>query len=340
MLNTPSSVRSKRGRMRKIRYLPPIIIILTVLSIAVVRNLKGDGKPCSSSALMMDTLVEVSVWGKGRVPCRAGVDSAMASIASVDRLFGGGMVSSASAASVLESREFDDIVREAEKVYALSGGLFDPTIGKVSRLWSFGEDAQVPPVDSLKQALESVGLARYLAGPDRDRFVLDLGGIAKGYAVELAARTLADLGFKSAIVNAGGDMRLLGKRPDGKPWRIAIRHPRRADAFLGYLEVEDAAVATSGDYERCFFANGSRYHHILDPRTGMPGRASTSVTVVGPEASLCDALATALFLAGPSAGAKMLEALPRVGAVFSYAEGNSLAVTANLQSRFERADLD
>lgn len=326
--------------MRKTKYLPPTIVILAVLSIALVRHLKVDSGPCSSSALMMDTLVEVSVWGKGRVSCQAGVDSAMAAMAAIDRLFGGGVLSAASAVSVLESRALDDIMLEAEKIYRLSGGLFDPTVGKVTRLWGFGEGAGVPPADSLKKALESVGLARYLADPAQDQFVLDLGGVAKGYAVELAARKLERLGFRSAIINAGGDMRLVGRRPDGKPWRIAIRHPRREGAFLGYLQLENTAVATSGDYERCFFVDGTRYHHILDPRTGMPGRASVSVTVVGQEGSLCDALATALFLAGRADGAKMLEALPGVGAVFVYADGESLSVTDNLASRFERADLE
>jgi thiamine biosynthesis lipoprotein len=326
--------------MRTRKYLPAVIVVVVVLSIALVRNFRGNGGFYSTSVLMMDTLVEVSVWGKARVSAQAGVDSALAVMAAVDSLFGGGMVLPASSTGAAESKEFADVMLLATEVHNLSGGLFDPTVGSVSRLWRFGEGAEVPCADSLKKALERVGLPRYLADPDSREFILDLGGVAKGYAVEHAAAKLADLGFRSAIINAGGDMRLLGKRPDGKPWRIAIRHPRREDAFAGYLDIENAAVATSGDYERCFFVEGRRYHHILDPRTGMPGGASASVTVVGPEGSLSDALATALFLMGPGEGRRLAESLPGIGAVFVFADGESVEVTANLESKFQRAALE
>jgi thiamine biosynthesis lipoprotein len=261
-------------------------------------------------------------------------------MATIDGFFGRGLVSAEGRGGAIESPELGEILLVAERVYRLSGGLFDPTIGKVSRLWSFGEGGEVPPADSLEQALGWVGLDRFLNDRRRGPYVLDLGGVAKGYAVELASKKLIGLGFKSAIISAGGDMRLVGKHPDGKPWRIAIRHPRRGDAFVGYLRLQDAAVATSGDYERCFFIDGKRYHHILDPRTGMPGGRSTSVTVVGEEGTLCDALATALFLAGHVEGAGIIEALPGIGAVFVFAEGESVRVTPGLESRFEAAGLE
>ena len=120
--------------------------------------------------------------------------------------------------------------------------------------------------------------------------------------------------MKSAIVSAGGDIRLVGRRPDGKPWRIAVRHPRRAGEFIGYLELEDVAVSTSGDYERCFFVDGTRYHHILDPVDGNArAGASVAVTVVAPTAIQSDALSTGLFLAGPEAGRRIVGDLPGVG---------------------------
>jgi thiamine biosynthesis lipoprotein len=326
--------------MKKYRYLAPAIIVLAILGITLAKNLRGDLAFYSDSVLMMDTLVEVSVWGKGRVSPEAGADSALAVLARIDRLLGDAFVDTGKDKKVLQSPEFRDILTVSEEVYALSGGLFDPTIGSVSRLWSFGEDARIPEPDSLRQALASVGLARFLAAPDSSRFILDLGGVAKGYAVDLAAAELVDLGFKSAIVSAGGDMRLVGRRPDGKPWRIAIRHPRREGDFIGYLDLMDVAVTTSGDYERCFMLDGKRYHHILDPGTGMPGRASTSVTVVAKNTAICDALATGLFLMGPREGLELAESLDDVDAVFVYADGESLAVTSGLKGKFERARVE
>jgi len=321
--------------MKKYRYLYPLLVVVAVLGAAIARN-TGKGGFASDSALMMDTLVQVSVWGKARVSCEAGVDSAMSVLASFDRLLGDARIGPSEEA-VLDEPEVQRIISVAAEVYRASGGLFDPTIGSVSRLWTFGEGGRVPRAESVDVALERVSFARWLAGEGRGGSVLDLGGIAKGRAVEAAAGKLASLGFRSAIVAAGGDMRLVGRRPDGKPWRIAIRDPRREDGFIGYLELEDTAVSTSGDYERFFMLGGRRFHHILDPRTGMPSGASVSVTAVAPEATVCDALSTAFFVMGPGDGSTLAESMAGVGAVFLYAEGESLRVTGRLASKFERA---
>jgi thiamine biosynthesis lipoprotein len=288
----------------------------------------------------MDTLAEVSVWGKGRVSAEAAVDSALAALGRIDTLLGDARLDSRADSALISSPEVQRILEVAGYVYGLTGGLFDPTIGSVTRLWVFGRDAVVPDPDSLAEGLRHIGFSRFLAARDSGAFTLDLGGIAKGYAVDLAARSLARLGVRSAIVSAGGDMRLVGRRPDGKPWRIAIRHPRLAGRFIGYLELAESAVATSGDYERCFVVDGRRYHHILDPRSGMPGRATTSVTVVAGTSVLADALATGLFLMGPREGLRLAESLEGVEAVFVYAEGESVAVTRGLGERFQSARLE
>lgn len=326
--------------MKKYGHILPAAIILVILGISLAKTLQREKQLHSDSALLMDTLVEVSVWGEGRVSAEAGVDSALAAIARIDTLLGDARVDTKSDRRIVESSEFREIMAVAGKVCRLTGGLFDPTVGSVTRLWNFGESVVPPEPDSIRAALTHVGLARFLAAGDSERFILDLGGVAKGYAVDLAARKLVALGFTSAIVVGGGDMRLVGKRPDGKPWRIAIRHPRRQGSFIGYLDLEDTAVATSGDYERCFIYRGRRYHHILDPRTGMPSGASTSVTVVSPSGALCDALATGLFLLGPQAGLELAGSLDDVNAVFVYADGESLVVTPGLAGRFERASLE
>jgi thiamine biosynthesis lipoprotein len=310
---------------------------LVIVGLTLARNHSARETLHSDSALMMDTLVEVSVWGTGRVPGQAAVDSALAVLARIDTLLGDARLDSRADRALLQSRDVTRALDVSREVYLLTGGLFDPTIGSVTRLWAFGEDARLPDPDSLAEGLKRVGFGRFLVAPDSGRFTIDLGGVAKGEAVDLAAGRLIDLGFKSAIVTAGGDMRLVGKRPDGKPWRIAIRHPRLAGRFIGYLNLVDTAVATSGDYERYFVRDGKRYHHIIDPRTGMPGSATTCVTVVAKTGVLSDALSTGLFLMGPHAGFRLAERLPDVEAVFVYAEGESLAVTSGLQQAFERA---
>jgi thiamine biosynthesis lipoprotein len=320
--------------MGRYRFLPPVLFVVALLGAVIVTNLRTETPHYAETALMMDTVIEVELWGDGSVGARAGVDSALASIARVESLFGDGMVDTRTDSAVMASPALLELMALSEEVHRLSGGYFDPTVGAVTRLWTFWEGAVPPPQDSISAGLEHVGLERYLAGDRGGWFILDLGGVAKGYAVDEAVRTIRRLGFKSAIINAGGDLALVGRRPDGKPWRIAIRHPRKKDGFLGSLELEDLAVATSGDYERYFIHDGKRYHHILDPATGMPGMGTNSVTVVSESAALSDALATGLFLMGPMVGLNAAEKLKDVEAVFAYAEGESLAVTSGLKTRF------
>jgi thiamine biosynthesis lipoprotein len=325
--------------MRRYGYLPPIILICLVLGLAVARNLRRGNAYFSDTAIMMGTVVEISVWGDGRVEPGVAVEEAFAEIAGVDSLFGCGMVYPGAAGGLESSPAFRRVLDVSEHVYAGTGGLFDPTIGAVTRLWQYGDGAVPPPDDSIATALRHVGFARYLDG-GADGFILDLGGVAKGYAVDLAADRLATLGFRSAIINAGGDLRLVGRRHDGKPWRIAIRHPRKPGAFIGYLDLDESSVATSGDYERFFVWGGQRFHHILDPRSGLPGRACESVTIVTPEASTGDALATGCFLMGPHEGLALVERSETTEGVFVFADGESVLVSSGLAGRFGRLDAE
>jgi len=127
---------------------------------------------------------------------------------------------------------------------------------------------------------------------------MDLGGFAKGYAVDRAIERLQALGIRNAIVNAGGDLRAIG-RHGKRPWHIGIRHPRKPGIIAAVDVQGDESVFTSGNYERFFDYQGVRYHHIIDPRSGYPARGTLSVTVIHPDAGTADAAATALFVAGP-----------------------------------------
>jgi thiamine biosynthesis lipoprotein len=147
---------------------------------------------------------------------------------------------------------------------------------------------------------------------------LDWGGIAKGYGIDLAVRVLIDMGIRRGFVNAGGDLYCWGRNPDDRPWRIGVQHPRAA-GFLGVIEMEDEGAATTGDYQRYFFESGVRWHHVFDPRTGYPARGKQSVTVVGPETAVCDALSTALFVSDEPE--TVLKSFPDYGAVLVDEKG-------------------
>lgn len=141
---------------------------------------------------------------------------------------------------------------------------------------------------------------------------VDLGAIAKGWAVDRAIEKLEAAGIRSAIIDAGGDLRIIGSRPGKGTWRIGVQHPREAGGLLATFDLRDTAIVTSGDYERFFVVAGERYHHILDPATGRPARGCQSVTVLAPTAAEADACATAAFVLGPDKGIPFLRNRPGV----------------------------
>jgi thiamine biosynthesis lipoprotein len=199
------------------------------------------------------------------------------------------------------------LLRKSRELAALSDNLFNPAIGHLIDLWGFHTDSPEcrPPPDSRDIAalveanpklsdIKTEGLMLRSANP---AVKLDFGAIGKGYGIDLAIDHLRELGIRSAIINAGGDLRAIGDR-SGRPWRIAVRSP--TGGVFAILQVSgDESVFTSGDYERNFIYEGRTYHHIIDPRTGWPADRTRSVTVLHSDATTADAAATALFVAGP-----------------------------------------
>ncbi|MCL2001129.1 MAG: FAD:protein FMN transferase [Planctomycetes bacterium] len=207
-----------------------------------------------------------------------------------------------------------NVVMEALRWHRLSGGAFDPTIGPIKRLFKFdtSETGDWPTEEELAQAREKSGADKLLFEREGmrlawkvDGMLLDLGAIAKGYAADRAAETLLANGVRNALIDVGGELRLIGRKPENTPvpWRAGVRDPRDGDVFET-LELSDAAVATSGDYENYFIYQGRRYFHIIDPRTGLPlAEGAAGVTVVHPGSCLAaDALATTMCVLGPEAG--------------------------------------
>jgi thiamine biosynthesis lipoprotein len=163
---------------------------------------------------------------------------------------------------------------------------------------------------------------------------LSLGGIAKGYAVDAAARVLEQEKLPSYFVQAGGDLYVKGRKPDGAPWRVGVRDPRGRDAtdYFAMLEVEDHAFSTAGDYERGFLKGDKRYHHILDPRTGYPATASRSVTIWAKDAFTADAIDDAVFILGAEKGLALVESIEDCGAVIVDAH-NKVWISRRLKEK-------
>lgn len=218
------------------------------------------------------------------------------------------------------SREMFDLLGRAIAFSELSEGAFDVTFASVGYLYDYRErrkpsDAQLasalPSVNYRHIVLDAKASTVFFA---RTGVRIDLGGIAKGYAVDNCIRLLQARGVHEALVSAGGDSRVLGSR-GGRPWIIGIRDPRRGDGMIAKLPLVDAAISTSGDYERYFEEAGVRYHHILDPRTGKSAIGVRAVTVIGPDATTTEGLSKAIFIKGVTSGMRLIESLSGVDAV-------------------------
>jgi thiamine biosynthesis lipoprotein len=235
------------------------------------------------------------------------------------------------------------VLRRAAAFSRLTEGCFDATVALLSDAWDHRR-AAVPGEDEVARARSLVDYRdltlygmRCAASLKRPGQAIDLGGIAKGFAGDRMMDVFRRHGVRSALSNFGGGVSALGARPDGSPWRVGIRHPR-GEGLIGAVSVEGGAVVTSGDYERCFFAEGRRYHHLIDPRTGRPAASGLiSATVVAPSGLTADALSTALFVAGLEKGLKWIVCAGGAGAVV-IDEGMRVFVTRNLAPRFEGAE--
>ena len=211
---------------------------------------------------------------------------------------------SAAKAPVAVTAELFGLLQTAVQYSGLSKGAFDITYASVGYLYDYRQHfhpdekaiaTALPTVDYRQLRLDAV---RRTVAFGKPGMRIDLGGIAKGYAVDRGIQILKDRGFTHAMVNAGGDTRVNGDR-FGKPWIVGIRHPDRKDEIALRIPLVDAAFSTSGDYERYFDEGGVRYHHIIDPKTGRSPHAVRSVTIIASNATRTDGLSKTVFILGP-----------------------------------------
>ncbi|HXK55079.1 MAG: FAD:protein FMN transferase [Gammaproteobacteria bacterium] len=239
------------------------------------------------------------------------------------------------------------LVRLGKSLSIQSEGLFNPAIGHLIDAWGFHRNdpsgGRPPPPETIAQLLhqnpsmldiEIDGLSLQGKNP---AVKLDFGAFGKGYGIDLAVEHLKKMGIQNAIVNAGGDLRAIGRRETGDPWKIAIRDPDGQN-IVGILEISgDESVFTSGNYERNFTWEGKRYHHIIDPRTGYPAEGTASVTVIHNDSTVADAAATALFVAGPEDWHRIARKMG-IRYVLLIAENGDFHMNPAMQSRLKLTD--
>lgn len=328
--------------------------IAIILSLCIVL-LNGctflqSSKPQSlkETQFIMDTIIEITAYGPER---KQAIDAAFAEIKRIDALMNiYDQNSEASKINIAAGKEHvkvsDDMLFVLEKslYYSeLTKGAFDVTIGPLTMLWGVGKKGEyVPAKEELQEAvaltnyrdlkIDKVQHTVFLSKPG---MMIDLGSVAKGYAVDQAISVLKQYNIKSALVNAGGSIRVIGQRPDGQPWRIGVQHPRNSEGLVAKITLTKwDALDTSGDYQRYFIKDGIRYHHILDPRSGMPAHGNTSNTIAMNNALDADILNTALFILDVNTGMQIMQSFPDAEALWVLENGQAV-LTPGFKDKIE-----
>ena len=224
------------------------------------------------------------------------------------------------------SNELFTLIEKAQTISRQSNGTFDITFASIGYLYNYRKN-QRPSNKVIQNTLSKINYKKIQLNPKTSEIFfkqqnvrIDLGGIAKGHAVDRCIAKLKALGIKHAVVSAGGDSRLIGDKR-GKPWVTGIRHPRYKNKYIAILPLENTAISTSGDYERFFIEDNIRYHHIIQPKTGKSATTSQSVTVLGPNSTTADALSTTLFILPTQKALKLINSLPLFEAIIINKEG-------------------
>jgi thiamine biosynthesis lipoprotein len=290
-----------------------------IFFLAALWYFNRDTVTVSDSRLTCGAVVEITVIGKDREALSDAVTAALDRIDEIDRVTDrftatseiSGINRRKVPGPIPVSRDMMEMLVISREASELTDGAFDVTVTPVFDLWGFDIGGRLPEPDEIRTKMKSVDYRRIVIDERGGTITLpdgatkiDLGGIAQGYAAREAKKVLVECGVKSGIINVSGDIAVIGKK-NGKPWRIGVQDPRDGKRLCAVIRADDKAVVTSGDYERCFFVDGVRYHHIIDPHTGYPARLSESVTVVTDDAAFADVLSTAIFVLGPKRGVEL-----------------------------------
>lgn len=318
--------------MKKLR----IVFIIIAALFAVLWGIRSyNGRrfhPEKETRFMMDTYVTIYCLGPKEITSKA-IGLALDRMQEIDVKFNplnpkSPVYSFNRTGKPVSDPEILGLVQIALKVSRESSGAFDITIAPILELWGFySKEYRIPGEAEIKDYLANVGYRHLVIEDgklkkDKAGVMIDLGGIAKGYAISEAVRILKANGVTSALVDAGGDIYALGKKGI-RPWKVGIRDPRAED-IIGYVEVEGLAVMGSGDYERFFIKDAKRYHHIFDSKTGYPTEGVTGITIIYTDPILGQAWGKIPFVLGPEKGLKMLQGIAGMEAIVVTDSGEKL----------------
>lgn len=314
------------------------LIIIFLFSCLSLFAQQEDGASARQVLLLMGTRFEFGAFAKTQEQADAAVAAGIEEVKRIEALISSWKPTSQTSAinaaagksPVVVDEELFQLIQRALRVSDLTEGAFDITAGGLSGVYHFGkQDTLLPSADDLQKALERVNYKAVLLDPvEHSVFIqkpgmrIGFGAIGKGYAANKAKVLMRSMdGVYGGVVNAAGDLITFGRNYNDTLWTVGISDPRNPDKWIGQVQIKEMAVVTSGDYEKFFMHNGTRYAHIIDPRTGLPTTGVRSATVICADAEVADALATSLFVLGPEKGIALINRLKNIEGLVVDDEG-------------------
>ena len=343
---------------KKSRLIPVILLVLSIIisQTACTKKTNQSTEPVQKNGFYLDTVCNLTIYDMKDMSeenANKVIEEAFALCEKYENMLsktrkGSDVykINHASGAEVECSEETIFVIKKAIKYGELSNGRFDVTIGQVTDLWNFqpeGGEGKIPEQAAIDEALTHVDYKQIKVNGNKislsdPKGEIDLGGIAKGYIADKLAEFLKKKGVNSAVIDLGGNISVVGKKPDGNEFRIGVRDPFSTDGgIIGVVEAHDKSLVTSGTYERSFTKDGKVYHHILDVKTGYPvemGLDSVTIIGAGNDGIDCDSLATTCLILGEEEGRKLIESLDGYEAIFVQHDG-TITTTKNIKG-FEK----
>lgn len=317
-------------------------VIFFLICLIIISGCAAEETPYQETRILLGTYVTIKVHDvdKSKIEKITAISKAFNEIKRIENLLSSfkkdnmiDKINNSGTKEVFLDEDTFYVLEKAKYFNKISGSAFDITVLPLLELWGFHQrDYSVPSEVKIKEALDRTGTDKMILDKRRksvrfleDGMKIDLGGIAKGYAVDKAVIALRGSGIKNALVDSGGDLYCLGEKQKGKKWSAGIRDPLHKNRVIERLDIEDLAVDTSGNYENFFEATGKKYSHIIDPRTGSPVENNiVSVTIIAKDCMTADALATAVVVLGKDKGPELIKRLENVKAVLIIKEGDEL----------------
>lgn len=302
-----------------IRYISSLILLFISLSVI------GQSESHTKTLLLMGSRFELTAISPNQNKASAAIEAGIAEIKRIEKLISSWDSKSqtslvnknAGIKPVVVDQELFNLIRRSLKISKLTRGAFDISYASVDKIWRFnGEMTELPDSSKVAASVAKINYQNIILNPEKRSIFLakegmkiGFGAIGKGYAANKALDIMSKMDLKGALVNASGDLISWGKDEGGKDWKIGIINPKQKEKVFSWLNINETALVTSGNYEKFVIINGQRYSHIIDPRTGYPVRGLSSVSIICPNAELADALATSVFVLGKDKGLDLINRL-------------------------------